>query len=194
LQSSGRPAKKRCEYGTYLPKSEILRVVTSLLAGTAYFTSVFALGFLLGVVRVLFLERRLGATLAIACELPIILGFSWLAAGWIIDWLGGPSDLTGRLLMGGSAFVILMVAEAALASFSGRSLKTHLERYRTLPGALGLAGQLVFAIIPVAQGWPAMWAVVGSVALIGGWIAWRRSSRRHVLPRRRTEPGALPRH
>ncbi len=42
--------------------------------GLAYFAVIFGLGFLLGTVRTLLLEPRIGALPAVALELPVMLG------------------------------------------------------------------------------------------------------------------------
>lgn len=50
----------------------------ALKAGAIYFVAVFTLGFCLGVLRTLVLVPRLGETLAVLAELPVILAASWL--------------------------------------------------------------------------------------------------------------------
>ncbi len=53
----------------------------AVLAGVLYFGLVFALGFILGTLRVLVLEPRLGSTGAVLLELPVMLAASWLLCG-----------------------------------------------------------------------------------------------------------------
>ena len=91
----------------------------SIKAALAYWGAIFALGVVLGTVRTL-----------------------WLAPG---------SGETGgqALAMGAMAFVLLMASEAVLAISLGQSLAQWLGAMTRIPGALGLAGQAVFAIMPV---------------------------------------------
>ena len=51
--------------------------------------------------------------------------------------------------MGGSAFVLLMLAEFGLAMAFGRAPGACLASFFTQAGLLGLAGQLVFAALPL---------------------------------------------
>jgi len=60
--------------------------------------------------------------------------------------------LRGRLAMGGLAFAMLMAAESGLAPASGQSLAGFVAAMATPAGALGLAGQIGFAIVPALRG------------------------------------------
>ena len=59
-----------------------------LRAAIAYWAVVFALGFVLGTVRTLWLAPAIGVTVATAVELPIMLAASWWAAGWAVRCCG----------------------------------------------------------------------------------------------------------
>lgn len=121
-------------------------------AGAVYFASVFAAGFLLGAARILLLLPRLGETAAVLLELPVMLAVSWIACRVICKRVGVPPLRSGRAVMGGVAFALLMVAELGLSMLGfGRTLAEHLDIYRHLPGQLGLAGQIAFAAFPVVQ-------------------------------------------
>jgi len=50
-------------------------------AAFAYFSLVFAVAFLLGALRVLFVDPRLGPLQAVLLEVPLVLAVSWLVAG-----------------------------------------------------------------------------------------------------------------
>ena len=52
-------------------------------AAVLYFLLVFGVGFLLGPIRVLFLEPRLGPVAAVLCEAPLLLLAIYLAARWV---------------------------------------------------------------------------------------------------------------
>lgn len=119
----------------------------ALQLGLAYFAAVFALGFLLGTLRVLWLIPWIGELAAVALELRIILSCAWLIAGRLLRARRlAPAQAA---LMGASAFLLLMLAEAALSLLlANRSLHEHLALYAEWPHRLGLAGQLVFASFP----------------------------------------------
>ncbi len=122
------------------------------LVGVFYFIIVFAAGFAFGTLRTLVMTPRLGETAAVALELPLLLLFSWVAARRLIGACRVEGSLAARLVMGAVAFALLMLAELALGLFAfGRALPEQAASWMTLPGALGLAGQAAFAIIPVVQ-------------------------------------------
>lgn len=121
--------------------------MTALALGLRYFAGVFAAGFLLGTVRTLWLAPAIGDLAAVAAELPVMLGFSWW---WCRRLLRGGVLATGqRAVMGGSAFLWLMLAELALSLAFGRTAAEHLAGLLAPAGLLGLAGQLGFAALPV---------------------------------------------
>jgi hypothetical protein len=122
--------------------------VTILRAAIAYWAVVFALGFVLGTLRVLWLAPLVGLIPATLIELPVMLGASWLAAGWLVRRFA-ITDAGAALATGGLAFALLMVAECALAvGMMGRTPAQWLADLRQPHAALGLAGQVVFAAMP----------------------------------------------
>ncbi len=119
-----------------------------------YVATVFAAAFALGTFRVLVLAPRLGELAAVTLEVPVVLGLSWLVAGRVLRrW---PLPLPGqRLAMGGLAFALLMLVETVLGiTLFGRSLPGILAAMTTLPGLVGLAGQIGFALVPALRGQP----------------------------------------
>ncbi len=78
-------------------------------AAIAYFGLVFGLGFLLGPIRVLWLEPRLGARTAQLIEAPVMLLAIVLAARWVGGRLGSGRAASARLAVGvmAAAFVLL---------------------------------------------------------------------------------------
>ena len=122
------------------------------LAGFAYFLLVFAAGFALGAVRTIFVAPRLGETLAVVIELPLMLAISWIACGAVLKRVSIPPRVWTRLAMGACAFLFLMLAEFALAHFAfSQSLDSFLAGLTRMPGALGLAGQIAFALSPLVR-------------------------------------------
>ena len=127
-------------------------MAAAIRAGVSYFAIVFAIGFVLGTVRVLLLVPRLGETGGVLVELPVMLSTSWFVCGWLLGRFSVPREWRHRLAMGGVAFLLLMVAEFGLSVFAfGRSVAEHLGTYRSWGAALGLAAQVAFAAFPLVR-------------------------------------------
>lgn len=121
-------------------------------AGLAYFAVVFAVAFVVGAVRVLFVAPRLGEALAVLLELPIILATSWWVCGDLLRRFAVGPDLRERLTMGLTAFLVLQGVEAAMGILAfGRSPGEYLSAFTTPAGQLGLAGQIAFALLPLIR-------------------------------------------
>lgn len=121
-----------------------------LKAAAAYFALVFAAGFVLGTLRTLWLAPALGPVLAVAAELPVMLGLSWLACGRVLRRT--PLPVAEAAAMGGLAFVLLLLAEAELSTaLGGLTLRQHVALYAEPANQLGLAGQLAFAAFPLVR-------------------------------------------
>lgn len=117
-------------------------------AATVYWGIIFALGFVLGTIRVLWVIPRVGLIPATLLELPIILAASWFAAGWIVRRFAIDSG-RDALILGVLAFAILMAAECALAAaLAGETPAQWLAGLRQPHALLGLAGQIAFALMP----------------------------------------------
>jgi hypothetical protein len=124
-------------------------IFSPIKAGAAYFAVVFALGFVLGAIRVLWLSPIIGETAAVVAEQPVMLTASWFVARWLVrqyDFAHGRE----RLVMGGCAFAMLMVAELLLAvALFGQTPGQWLDNVVTMPGPIGLAGQMMFGLMPL---------------------------------------------
>jgi hypothetical protein len=114
----------------------------------AYFGAVFVAGFGLGVVRTLWLAPAVGPLAAVALELPLMLAFSAFMAGRLLRrW-----PLTrGSATLAGSLALLLLAAEAGVSLLAGRDLAAHWALYRAADAQLGLAGQLVFGLLPALR-------------------------------------------
>ena len=125
-----------------------------VLPALLYVATVFAAAFALGALRVMLVVPRLGELAAVTLEVPVVLGLSWLVAGRVLRrWpLPRPGQ---RLAMGGLAFALLMLGETILgATLFGRTPAGILAAMATLPGLVGLAGQIGFGLIPALRGQP----------------------------------------
>lgn len=119
-----------------------------LMAALVYWGGVFAAAFVIGAGRTLWLAPRIGALAAVAMEVPVVLAISLFAARAAVQhWRLGPRSAGA---MGAAAFVLLMASEWALAQAFGQSSAEWLAAMQTAPGALGLAGQVGFAVMPWA--------------------------------------------
>jgi hypothetical protein len=127
----------------------MIPAMTAFSLGMRYFVGVFAVGFLLGTIRTLWLAPAMGDLTAVAVELPVMIGASWWWGRWLLA--RQPLDTTGRAIMGGSAFVWLMLAEFGLSQAFGRASGDYLASFFTAEGMLGLAGQLLFAALPLIR-------------------------------------------
>ena len=122
----------------------------SLRAACLYASLVFAAGFVLGTVRTLWIAPALGHTLAVAAELPLMLAWSWVACGLAIARTHIPPVASRRIVMGAAALTLLLLAELLLAvTLGGVTPSEYAASYRTLPVQMGLAGQVLFALMPL---------------------------------------------
>ncbi|WP_296677374.1 hypothetical protein [Novosphingobium sp.] len=119
-------------------------------AALAYWAWVFAAGFVLGTLRTLWVAPRTGLLAAVLLELPAMLLVSFAAARAVLRRYS--VTRTGEALaLGVLAFVLLLLAEAALAVLLGGQGAAQWARLLAAPpGAVGLAGQMVFALLPWA--------------------------------------------
>jgi hypothetical protein len=109
---------------------------------------VFALGFVLGTIRVLWLAPLVGLLPATLIELPMMLGASWIASGWLVRRFA-ITDGGAALAIGGLAFTLLMAAELALGvGLMGLTVGQWLADFGKAHAAAGLAGQIMFALMP----------------------------------------------
>lgn len=121
----------------------------ALRAGFVYFALIISAGLILGMLRVFVLLPRMAPSITVLIELPVILVICWFAAKWVVENFAVPAVFADRLVMGASAFVFLMLAELSLAMVSFyRTLTGYLTSFATPQGAVGLAGQMFFAMFP----------------------------------------------
>ena len=129
---------------------------TAALAGIAYFALVFAIGFVLGTARTVFAGDAAASArlVGVLIELPIMLWASWIVCCFVVRRLAVASAIAPRAVMGGVAFALLLLAEWCIgALLAGRTPAQQLALYRDPSYALGLAGQTVFALMPLLQRW-----------------------------------------
>ncbi len=119
-----------------------------LAAAVCYFVIVFGAGFLVGPIRVLVLEPRVGETLATLCEAPVLLAVTILAARWLPRRFGLAA--TGaRVAMGLIAVGLQQAADFAVGGIlRGITLAQQFAHFLTPAGAIYAALVIAFAAMP----------------------------------------------
>jgi hypothetical protein len=123
----------------------------AIRAGFAYAGVVFAAGFALGVLRVLVLVPRLGEIASVLLELPVMLALSWWLCGAVLRRIRVAADVEDRILMGGTALLVLWFAEAVMLAVLGTPVPQIPAAFVVGGGAIGVTGQLVFAAFPLLR-------------------------------------------
>ena len=128
------------------------RWTSAPVAGSLYFLVVFAAGFALGVPRTLLIAPAIGELAAVLMEVPVMLWIAWVACGWTLSRIEVLPEPAQRVMVGASALVLLLSAEAALSVYlSGRTLLEHFLSYTRPSQLIGLAGQLAYAGFPLVR-------------------------------------------
>lgn len=121
-------------------------------AACVYASSVFAIGFVLGAMRVLLVAPRVGSVAAVSLEAPFMLAASWKMSRWSARKYGLPANTSAALLMGAIAFAVLMFMEFCTAVLGfGKTVGEYFASFLSAPGAIGFAAQLCFAAFPFLQ-------------------------------------------
>jgi hypothetical protein len=119
----------------------------ALAAGTAYATMLFALGFALGTVRVLWVAPRFGDLVAALFEIPFMLAAAWFACRWIIQRWNIACALPERLAMAAWFLILLLVFETLLGvTLFGRTFDAQHAAFASPEGMAGLAAQCIAAL------------------------------------------------
>ena len=83
-------------------------------AAILYFAIVFGVGLVLGPIRVLWLEPRVGPIVAVLCEAPFLVATMVVASRWISGVMRLQRDLVSLALMGIGALLLQQVADLAV--------------------------------------------------------------------------------
>jgi hypothetical protein len=129
------------------------KLASSLRLAAAYAAAVFGAGFMLGTVRVLVVVPRIGARAAVLLELPLMVGASYLAAGWVNRRLDHGASVGERLAVGVVALVLLLAAEVATGvALRGISVRDALLNPDPVSGSMYYLSLLLFAAFPAVRG------------------------------------------
>jgi len=127
--------------------------ISTLKAGVVYFVLVFAAGWVLGPIRVLWVVPHLGRTVGVLLEAPLMLLAIIFAARWVVRRCAVPDAFKSRISMGLIALGCLMIAEVGAATWlRGIPVREYLADFGTIPGLITLLLFLIFAVMPVLVG------------------------------------------
>ncbi len=119
------------------------------LAAALYFLATFSVGFLLGPIRLLLLEPRIGAFAATLCEAPLLLIAMAAAARWTPRLAGLTISPGGMLAVGIGALALQQVADLLVGMLlRGLSAQQQFARLATPEGAVYAALLALFALMP----------------------------------------------
>ena len=122
----------------------------ALKYGSIYFALVFSAGFVLGTIRVLALEPRIGAKFAELIEIPIMLAVVYISAKYVVSKIPPVEPKLLYLMMGISALALLLVFEFTLVlGLQGLSLAQYLESRDELAFGAYLISLIIFALMPL---------------------------------------------
>lgn len=130
-----------------------MRPSSVVRAALVYFALVFATGFALGTIRVLFVVPKLGVRWAELLELPVMLLASAIAARFCMRRFG-PFPTSSRAAIGAMALVLLVGAELGMAALQSRSVADYIAGRDPVSGIAYVIALLAFAAMPVLIGRP----------------------------------------
>lgn len=118
-----------------------------------YFTIVFGAGFILGPIRVLMLEPRLGTRIAELLEMPVMLLIIWVAASWISQRFTQDLSASERFSVGALAIIGVLIADTAVGVFLRGMTVAEVFLRRDAVSSIAYYGLLTLcAILPWLQG------------------------------------------
>lgn len=125
----------------------------AFIAATAYFLALFALGFVLGTIRVLFVAPQIGVLRATLLEVPLMLTAAFFMCRWAVRrWQASPA-LAARWVMGLWFLVLLALFETLLGvTLFGQTLDETWAGLATVAGLVGLTAQVIAAVLPLFVG------------------------------------------
>jgi hypothetical protein len=118
-------------------------------AAALYFVIVFSVGFVLGPVRIFWLEPMIGPAAATLCEAPLLLAAMMFAAFWVPAKIGVPLNTWSLLKLGLIALGILILADISVGTaIRGITWAEQFAYFVTPAGLMYLSLLAVFALMP----------------------------------------------
>jgi hypothetical protein len=122
----------------------------ALTAATAYFLALFALGFILGTVRVTIMIPRFGVLASTIAEVPLMITAGYFICRWTIhNWqVSRASALRWAMAIW---FLLMLIAFETLlgALLFGRSTSEQWATLATPAGIIGMSAQVIAALFPL---------------------------------------------
>jgi hypothetical protein len=119
-----------------------------MLRGVIYFSLVFAVGFILGFIRVLWVVPRLGDRAAELIEAPLMLAAIYVSARFITRRFKASRNVD-LLYSGLVALVLLLVVEfSVVLGLRGMSIAEYLTERDPVAGAVYVVMLVIFALMP----------------------------------------------
>jgi hypothetical protein len=104
----------------------------------------------LGPIRVLWLEPRVGPVIATACKAPFLLAAMVIAARWVPRAVRLPRDRMSLLLMGAGALLLQQVADLAVGiGLRGIGPSEQIAQLATPQGLIYAALLVAFVVMPL---------------------------------------------
>jgi hypothetical protein len=118
-----------------------------------YFLLVFAAGFALGVIRVLWLAPILGERNAELAEIPVMLAVITVAARVVVGRMRHPGP-GARLATGALALLFMLLVEfTVVLGLRGLTLEQYLESRDPVAGGAYALSLLLFMLMPALLAW-----------------------------------------
>jgi hypothetical protein len=120
-----------------------------LKAGAVYFALVFGAGFVLGIIRVLWVVEKVGTRTAELLEAPLMLGVTILTARWVARWMVFPRTFSRLLAVGCVALALLLTCEFSLVLWlEGLTIRAYVAGRDPVAGTVYIAMLGLFAVLP----------------------------------------------
>ena len=126
------------------------KIIRAVRAAVLYFAIVFAAGFVLGTIRLLFVIPLVGVRAAELIEMPVMIAISFLTASWLIAKLKIPFAIGARLAIGLVALALLLFAEVILIVWlQHQGLVENIKNRDPISGIAYSISLLLFAAFPL---------------------------------------------
>ena len=119
-----------------------------MIRGAVYFSLVFSVGFILGVIRTLWVVPRVGETAAELMEAPLMLTAIYFGARFVTQRFEA-SRSVDYLYSGVVALVLMLTVEfSVVLALQGKSIAEYLAEREPVAGAVYVVMLMIFAVMP----------------------------------------------
>ncbi len=119
-----------------------------MVRGVAYFAVVFGVGFILGTIRVLWLEPQLGQRSAELIEAPLMLVAIYFAASFVVKRFKASRSVE-YFYSGVMALSILLIVEfSVVLALQGLSIREYLAQRDPVAGVVYVVMLIIYAVTP----------------------------------------------